>query len=106
MPMLYMPDCLNAVISLMEAPRASLRSCTYNLTGFSFTPAELAESIKHQLPSFQIQYKPDFRQQIADSWPRSIDDSNARRDWGWNPQYNIHSMTKDMLAVLSEKYKK
>jgi threonine 3-dehydrogenase len=81
MPMLYMPDCLNAVISLLEAPRASLKSCTYNLTGFSFTPAELANAIKKEIPGFSIDYKPDFRQAIADSWPRSIDDGESRKDW-------------------------
>jgi len=104
MPMLYMPDCINAVINLLEAPASCLQQRTYNLTGFSFTPKELANSIRSQIPDFTIEYKPDFRQKIADSWPKSIDDSAARKDWGWNPSYTVETMTTDMLAVLRRKY--
>lgn len=106
MPMMYMPDAVNAVIALMEAPAANLTQRTYNVTSFSFTPAELAASIAKQRPGFQVQYAPDYRQAIADSWPRSLDDSLARKDWGWDPAFNVDSMTEDMLRVLGEKYAK
>jgi threonine 3-dehydrogenase len=105
MPMMYMPDCLNGTISLIEAPNHLLKSRIYNLTSFSFTPQELAVSIQKHVPNFRIDYKPDFRQKIADTWPRSLDDNNARNDWGWNPQFNVDSMTEDMLKVLGQKYK-
>jgi len=105
MPMLYMSDCTNACIDLMLANPAKLTQRTYNVTGFSFTPEQLAESITKELPHFQVEYAPDFRQAIADSWPRSIDDSNARKDWGWNPSISTcDSMTKEMLKALRQKY--
>jgi threonine 3-dehydrogenase len=106
MPMLYMPDCLDGVIQFMETPRAKLSQSVYNLTSFSFTPEQLAKSIQKFRPGFTIDYKPDFRQRIADSWPRSIDDSIARKDWGWNPKFTVDSMTQDMLKVLAKKYGK
>jgi threonine 3-dehydrogenase len=93
MPMMYMPDCINAVIDLMEAPNEKLTQRTYNVTGFSFTPAEVAASIAKQVPGFKTTYVPDYRQAIADSWPRSLDDSIARQDWGWNPKFNLDTMT-------------
>ena len=101
LPMLYMPDAIRATLELMEAPadKITVRS-SYNLAGMSFTPAEIAASIQRQVPEFQIQYAPDFRQAIADSWPASIDDSAARRDWGWKPEYDLDAMTRDMLAHL------
>ena len=88
-----MPDCIDAVIDLMEAPAEKLSQRVYNVTGFSFTPAEVAASIEKQMPGFTTSYQPDYRQAIADSWPRSLDDSIARRDWGWNPKFNLDSMT-------------
>jgi len=106
MPMMYMPDCIDAVIDLMEAPKEKLTQRTYNVTGFSFTPAEVTASIQKAQPSFVCDYQPDYRQAIADSWPRSLDDSNARKDWGWNPKFNLDSMTADMLRALKERYKK
>lgn len=101
LPMMYMPDAIKATINLMESPadQVKVRS-SYNVAGFSFTPAELAESIKKFHPEFEISYAPDFRQKIADSWPNSIDDSAAREDWGWAPDYSIDQMSEDILANL------
>lgn len=105
LPMLYMPDAIRGTLELMEAPanRLSVRT-SYNLAGMSFTPAEVAESIKKLMPHFKVTYKPDFRQAIADSWPASIDDSAARHDWNWRPEYDLDAMTKDMLHHLAVKY--
>jgi threonine 3-dehydrogenase len=105
LPMMYMADAIRATIELMEAPanRISVRT-SYNLAGTSFTPAEVAKSIRRELPDFKIVYKPDFRQAIADSWPQTIDDRAAREDWGWKPEYDLDAMTKDMLQHLAEKY--
>jgi nucleoside-diphosphate-sugar epimerase len=101
LPMMYMPDAIRATIELMDAPaeKVKIRS-SYNLGGISFDPAQIAAEIKKHIPEFTITYKPDFRQAIADSWPKSIEDSRARQDWGWNPQYDLASMTKDMLDNL------
>jgi len=101
MPMMYMDDAIQATIQIMQAEgdALSIRS-SYNLAAMSFTPAELAAEISKQLPDFTISYAPDSRQQIADSWPASIDDSEARRDWGWQPQYDLAQMTVAMLDNL------
>lgn len=104
LPMMYMPDCLNATISLAEANIGKLKHHgDFNVAAFSFTPKQLAEAIKKYIPDFTIEYNPDYRQEIADSWPRTIDDSAARKEWGWKPQYDIDSMTKDMIEKLSAK---
>ena len=105
LPMLYMPDAIRATLELMEAPanRLSVRT-SYNLAGMSFTPAEAAASIRKLMPNFKISYNPDFRQAIADSWPASIDDSAARHDWGWKPEFDLDAMTKDMLHHLAVQY--
>jgi nucleoside-diphosphate-sugar epimerase len=102
LPMMYMPDAIRATIELMEAPaeKVKIRS-SYNLGGISFTPEEIAVSIRKHIPEFTITYKPDFRQAIADSWPRSIDDSRAQQDWGWKAEYDLAKMTEDMLKNLS-----
>lgn len=102
LPMMYMPDAIRATIELMEAPaeKISVRS-SYNLSGMSFSPKEIGASIKQHIPEFQLDYKPDFRQKIADSWPASIDDSLARTDWNWNPKYDLEAMTSDMLTNLA-----
>lgn len=100
MPMLFMPDCLRATHQLLSAPAECLQQRVYNVTGFSFTPAELAESIRRRIPDFEMVYSPDFRQQIADTWPRSLDDSRAAEDWGWKTEYTVDSMTDEMLDVL------
>ncbi len=104
LPMMYMPDAIQGTIQLMEAPSRQIKIRTsYNFTAFSFTPKEIAESITHRIPDFTCTYSPDRRQQIADSWPRSIDDQVAQRDWGWHPQYDLEKMTEDMLAHLKQK---
>jgi len=100
LPMMYMPDCLKATIYLMEAPPEKLTRRVYNVGAFSFTPEEIFTLIKKRVPNLPIEYKPDYRQQIASSWPDSLDDSNARRDWGWKPQWTVDGMVDDMLAKL------
>jgi nucleoside-diphosphate-sugar epimerase len=102
LPMMYMPDCLKSVLDLMEADFSRLKHhADFNLAAMSFTPAELAAEIRRHRPDFRVDYKPDFRQAIADSWPRSIDDSAAREEWGWSPDYDLAAMTEDMLKVLT-----
>lgn len=104
LPMMYMPDCIKATIDLMEADRSRVRRHdSYNVAGMSFSAGELAAEIKRHIPSFVCEYKPDFRQKIADSWPMSIDDSVARKDWGWKPDFDMRAMTKDMIGKLSKK---
>ena len=104
LPMMYMPDCLKSVTDLMAADFDRLRHHNdFNLAAMSFTPAELAAAIKVHMPDFAIDYKPDFRQAIADSWPTSIDDSAAREEWDWKPDYDLPAMVKDMLAALSRR---
>ncbi len=101
LPMMYMPDAIRATLELMEAPAASVRERqSYNLAGISFTPQQLAAAIARQLPGFTLDCAPDYRQAIADSWPRSIDDSAAQRDWGWRAQYDLDAMVADMLLNL------
>jgi len=102
LPMMYMPDALKAIIELAEADVTNLKHhADFNLAAMSFSPAELAAAIKQEIPEFEVEYKPDFRQAIADSWPKSIDDSAAREEWGWKPDYDITAMTKDMIEKLS-----
>jgi nucleoside-diphosphate-sugar epimerase len=99
--MMYMPDALKATMDLMHAPAANIKiRSSYNLAAMSFSPAELAASIRKHVPDFKVNYQPDYRQQIADSWPQSIDDSTARTDWQWQPKYNLDTMTADMLDNL------
>jgi len=101
LPMMYMPDAIRATIELMQAPADRIKIRTsYNLSAMSFSPAEIADSIRMHIPNFSIEYAPDFRQAIADGWPRSIDDSPARADWGWKEAYDLTAMTADMLAHL------
>jgi len=101
LPMMYMPDAIKATIELMEAPAEKIKIRTsYNISGMSFSPKEIAAEIKKHIPEFEISYKPDYRQQIANSWPQSIDDSVARNDWGWKEDYDLSAMTKDMLDNL------
>ncbi len=98
MPMMYMPDAIRAAIEFMAAPRSRLRThLGYNLAAMSFSAGELAKEVKRHLPEFVCTYKPDERQKIADSWPKSIDDRCSRRDWGWKPQYNLRRTVADML---------
>ncbi len=104
LPMMYMDDAINATVNIMAAAsdKIKIRS-SYNLSGISFTPKEIAESIKKEIPEFEISYKPDFRQQIADSWPSSINDTEAREQWDWKHQFDLDAITKDMLTNLSDK---
>ncbi|MBP7556937.1 MAG: NAD-dependent epimerase/dehydratase family protein [Chitinophagaceae bacterium] len=101
LPMMYMPDAIRATIELMEAPahKVSVRT-SYNVSGMSFAPREIAAEIASHIPGFSISYKPDYRQNIADSWPQSIDDSVARADWGWKEEFDLAAMTSDMLTNL------
>lgn len=101
LPMMYMPDAIKATINLMEAPAENITVHTsYNIAGVSFSPKEIATAIKKHIPSFEITYKPDYRQNIANSWPQSIDDTCARNDWGWQHEYGLERMTADMLKNL------
>ncbi|MFG6449699.1 NAD-dependent epimerase/dehydratase family protein [Roseateles sp. BYS180W] len=101
LPMMYMPDAIRATVELMHAPAQHIAERgSYNLAGCSFTPAEIAAEIRKHIPEFEISYAPDFRQSIAASWPQSIDDSVAARDWGWKPQYDLSAMVQDMLQNL------
>lgn len=105
LPMMYMPDCIKATLDLMDAPKENLEHRTnFNVTAFSFTPAELAAEIRKHIPDFQITYKPDYRQSIADSWPQSVDDSEARKQWDWSPDYSLEDMVADMLEKLTVKH--
>ncbi len=104
LPMMYMPDAIRATLEIMDAPAEQIRiRGGYNLAGMSFSPAEIAAEIRKHRPDFKIDYAPDFRQQIADSWPRSIDDSEARNHWNWKPEFDLDKMTSDMLINLSKK---
>ena len=106
LPMMYMPDAIRATIKLMEAPSEKIKiRSSYNLSGINFTPKQIFREIKKYIPKFCINYKSDFRQEIADSWPSSINDSDARNDWGWAPEYNLEKMTKDMVINLQNQYK-
>lgn len=103
LPMMYMPDAIRGTIELMEADANCLsHRSSYNFSAMSFSPKEVAEEIKKHLPDFSIDYAPDFRQDIANSWPASIDDSLAQNDWGWKAQYDLATMTEDMLANINE----
>jgi nucleoside-diphosphate-sugar epimerase len=107
LPMMYMPDCIKATLDLMEAdPSRVKRHDGYNVEGMSFSAGELATEITRYIPEFMCDYKPDFRQKIADSWPMSIDDSVARKEWGWKPMYDLAAMTKDMVERLSKRLAK
>jgi nucleoside-diphosphate-sugar epimerase len=107
LPMMYMPDCIKATIDIMNADLNNLKHhADFNLAAISFSPRELAEEIKKHLPKFTITYKPDHRQAIADSWPKSIDDSAARGEWGWKSNYDLPAMVKDMIEALSERHRR
>lgn len=100
LPMMYMPDAIRALIELAEADGSRLKRRVYNVTSMSFSAGELAKSIREIIPEFACDYKPDYRQEIADSWPRSLDDSAARADWNWRPRYDLTAMTRDMIEKL------
>jgi nucleoside-diphosphate-sugar epimerase len=105
LPMMYMPDAVRATIELMEAPSENLKiRSSYNVAGISFNPKEISEAIKAYIPKFKITYNTDERQAIANSWPKSIDDSEAQKDWGWKHHFDLDALTKDMLLNLKNKY--
>jgi len=106
LPMMYMPDAIKATLDLMDAEASRLvHHSNFNIAAMSFSAGELAEEIKKHIPEFVCEYKPDFRQKIADSWPKTIDDSAAREEWGWQPDYDLPNMAKDMLEKLTKKHK-
>ena len=105
LPMLYMPDALKATLDIMHAPAEQIKiRSSYNLAGMSFDPEQITAAIQKYIPGFETAYNPDHRQKIADSWPNSIDDTEARNDWGWKPAYDLDAMTKDMLVNLAPRY--
>ena len=106
LPMMYMSDAIRATIELMESPakQVKIRS-SYNLAGVSFTPKEIAAEVSKHIPNFEMSYKSDFRQKIADSWPSSINDEHAQNDWGWKLENRLEKMTEDMMVNLKKEYK-
>ena len=106
LPMMYMPDAIDGTIQLMEAPSKKIKiRSSYNMSGVSFSPQELANEIRRHISEFQISYKTDFRQEIADSWPESINDDHAKKDWGWMPKYKLEALCFDMIKNLKKEYK-
>ena len=106
LPMMYMPDAIRATIEMMESPAEKIKiRSSYNLAGISFTPRQIAEEVTKHLPDFEITYNPDSRQEIANSWPSSIDDSYAKKDWDWELKYNLERMSYDMMKNLKKQYK-
>ncbi len=104
LPMMYMPDAIRGTIQLAETDFSKLKNhSNFNFAGMSFSCAEIAAEIKKHIPEFSVSYSPDFRQKIADSWPRSIDDTSSRTQWGWKPEYDLAKMTEDMLVNLRKK---
>ena len=107
LPMLFMDDAIKATVDIMTADNDTIKiRSSYNLAGITFTPKEIAASIQKYIPEFKITYKPDFRQDIADSWPQSINDNEARQDWNWQHDYDLDAITKEMLHQLAKKYNK
>ncbi|XP_013789843.1 L-threonine 3-dehydrogenase, mitochondrial-like [Limulus polyphemus] len=106
LPMMYIDDCLRSLIEVMEVPEEKLKLRTYNVAAISFTPEELVQALKKLIPEFHVSYHPDSRQDIADSWPEVFDDSNARNDWGWKPEYDIDRLCEVMVDKLQAKYPK
>ena len=104
LPMIYMPDCIKATVDLFRADKSRLKDATaYNIAAFSVTPEEIAKSIQKTIPDFRISYEPDFRQAIADSWPDSIDDKEAREEWDWKPDYDLDKMSADIINEIKLK---
>eukprot|EP00118_Oscarella_pearsei_P025375 m.308083 g.308083 ORF g.308083 m.308083 type:complete len:344 (+) comp43354_c0_seq1:89-1120(+) len=102
LPMIYIDDCIRGTVEMLEAPAEKLKMRTYNMAAVSFTPLELVKELKKHVPHLEVEYVPDERQAIADSWPVSLDDSNARKDWGWSHHYDLVKMTQTMYEILSE----
>ena len=105
LPMIFMDDAIRSTIELMQAPKKNIKTRTsYNLGMMSFSPNEITEEIQKLYPNFKVEYNADFRQEIADKWPKSINDDEARKDWNWKPKYDLESMTVLMLEKLEKKY--
>lgn len=105
LPMIYMDDAIDATLQIMNAPASDIHVRTsYNLAGCDFTPGEISNCIKKYIPDFKIIYAPDYRQQIAESWPQKVDDESARRDWGWAPEYDLEGIVNDMIKQLAAQY--
>jgi len=101
--MMFMDDAIKATIDIMSAKKKHIKiRSSYNLAAISFSPKEIADSIKKYIPDFSVSYKPDFRQEIAESWPNSIDDSQARKDWGWKHEYDMEALTKIMIKNIKK----
>ncbi|WP_236973028.1 NAD-dependent epimerase/dehydratase family protein [Membranihabitans marinus] len=105
LPMIYIDDAIRATLELMEAPKENIKlRSSYNLQGLSFAPKEIVESIRQHYPHFEVVYQPDFRQSIADTWPQSVDDSEARQDWGWRPHFSLDDISVEMITQLCYRY--
>lgn len=104
LPMMYIEDCLRSLHEFMIAPEEKLKSRVYNVTAMSFTPEELANELANHIPELHVSYRPDSRQAIADSWPQVFDDSEARRDWGWQPKYDLKKLVELMVHDVRENY--
>jgi len=106
LPMMYMEDAIRATIQLMQTPKEKIKiRSSYNLSGISFSPKNIADEISKYIPNFEISYEPDFRQKIANSWPSSIDDYHAQNDWGWEPKFSLENMVQDMIKNLKRQHK-
>jgi nucleoside-diphosphate-sugar epimerase len=103
---MYMPDAIKAILDLAHADSANLKRRVYNVNAMKLTPADIVESIRNYIPEFHCTYQPDYRQNIAESWPNSIDDTAAREEWNWSPEYDLDMMTRDMLQKVRAKFKK
>lgn len=103
LPMIYVDDCLRGISEMLEAPEQILSQRTYNINAIAFSPEEVADELRKYVPRLDMEYRPDERQAIADSWPTSLDDSNARRDWGWNHHYDMEELVRTMIDVVSKR---
>lgn len=103
--MIYIDDCINGTIDFLKADSSKLNRRIYNMAGISFNPEQLAAALKKIMPGFEITYEPDFRQKIADAWPKSINDSNARADWGWKYDVTVEDLAKKIFDGIDPKYK-
>ena len=101
--MIYIDDCTRGISEIIEAPKQVLTKCTYNLGAISFSPKELVDEMKNQLGDFSVSFKPDFRQQIADSWPHVLDAAEAQKDWGWQHEYTLEKLVSEMIKQLGTK---
>ena len=104
--MIYIDDCITATIQFLKADGAKLKRKVYNMAGISFNPEQLSGAIKKLIPGFEVTYEPDFRQKIADAWPKSIDDSDSKHDWGWSYDVTIDDLAKKILDGIHPQYKK